>query len=397
MQPSAPSSNNSAPSISSDPQSLPPPQPPPKTPRQHPPRQARHQDGISVGPLRRRLTSPASSTVGTSPEMATASLPPNQDATKDREKWRRVTPPERKKLSPEQNKILEDEEMPSQRPAQGEHLPNSGGMSRQHPDRSVNVGDRDTANPNIIHEKVPSRKGIWEWARAGTGRLNIIGRIPHPEWKGPPAANGHVVTSTNVANGTQSQSQSQDDFSIPSTTASDSKNEGQDLAMMAAKAEGLGIAHATTMSPSFSQTKMSSDDLVAAASSTGTPESRVSHYERVNGEHSSPSSASKDSPPSTPDTPTPQQRKKDTPARNQDMKADEGHKEVSTQQTKDDASSPPHSEGTPRIEGKAEPKTVHLSNTSAKKNKNVQNGSAGSQQVPTYKIALAPNLLTGSV
>jgi hypothetical protein len=393
MQPTDPSSNNSAPSISSDQQNLPHPQPPPRTPRQHPPHQARHSDGISVGPLRRRLTSPASSTVGTSPEMATGSLPPNQDATKDREKWRRVTPPERKKLSPEQNKIPEEEETPLQRPAQEEHRLSSEGVSRRLPDKDVNFPNHDTAKSETSHEKSSSRRGIWEWARAGTGRLNIIGRIPHPEWKGPHVANGHVVSSANVANGTQSGSQ--DDFSIPSTTISESKEE-QDSTILTAKAEGLGIAQVATMSPSFSQTKMSSDDLVAAASSTGTPESRVSQYERMNGEHSSPSSTSKDSPPSTPDTPTPQQRKKDTPAKDQDMKADDDQKGVSSPNTKDGASSATQSEGTPRTDSKAEYKTVHLSNTSAKKNKNVQNGSTGSPQVPTFKIALAPNLLSGS-
>lgn len=326
--------------------------------------------------------------------MATATLPPNQDATKDREKWRRVTPPERKRLSSEQNKISEEEEAPSQRLAQEERHPSSGGASRQLPDKVMNAPTTDTADSETSHEKISSRRGIWDWARAGTGRLNIIGRIPHPEWKGPPAANGHVVSTTIVANGNQSASQ--DDFSIPSTTTSQSKKEEQDSTILAAKAEGLGIAQVATMSPSFSQTKMSSDELVAAASSTGTPESRVSQYERTNGELSSPSSASKDSPPSTPDTPTPQQRKKDTPARDQDMKIDDDQKQVSTPQTPDDASSTAQSEATPRTDAQAEPKIVHLSNTSAKKNKNVQNGSAGSPKVPTFKIALAPNLLSGS-
>jgi hypothetical protein len=254
--------------------------------------------------------------------MATASLPPSLDAAKDREKWRKVTPPERKRPSPEQSQTLEDTRTPSH-PAQGELLPSS-----ENPFRPSIEGDKNAAeNEESVYDsasdalqKTPSRRGIWEWARAGTGRLNIIGRIPHPEWRGPPVPR----SSSSAMNGVHDQTihEAHDDFSIPSTTATEPDNADQQREAVAAHAQGFGIASTHFMSPSFAQTKRSSDELVAAASSTGSPESRVHEEPWTHGEASTPSAASKDSPPSTPDTPTPQQKKKEPPHHNNDASVD---------------------------------------------------------------------------
>jgi hypothetical protein len=78
-----------------------------------------------------------------------------------------------------------------------------------------------------------------------------------------------------------------------------------------AKIEGLDLIEASFIPPSFSQTKRSSDELVAASSNC-TPASNFDSNDRwTNGEPSTPSAASRDSAPSTPDTPTPQQRRRD--------------------------------------------------------------------------------------
>lgn len=63
---------------------------------------------------------------------------------------------------------------------------------------------------------------------------------------------------------------SQDDFSVPSTTATEPENEERIEEMAAAKIEGLGISN-TTVDPLFSQTKRSSDDLVASINGTPSP------------------------------------------------------------------------------------------------------------------------------
>jgi hypothetical protein len=105
-----------------------------------------------------------------------------------------------------------------------------------------------------------------------------------------------------------------DDFSIPSTTATETNNLQTYNQAMAAKLEGFGFSHAhITTSPSFAQTKRSSDDLVAASSTASTPANTNNIVEDgANGERITPQ-ASKDSPLLTPDTPTPHQRRKDSP------------------------------------------------------------------------------------
>ncbi|KAG9195199.1 hypothetical protein G6011_00319 [Alternaria panax] len=307
-----PSSAKSVPYINSDQHNRPLRPPPPKTP--HPPRPlpARPQEG-TTRPLRRRLTSPASSTVVTSTEMAVASQPPNPDAVrereKDRERLRKVTPPERRRLERAQSSGTE---IQKSRPVLEERRRSSDDASPPH--QSSQTGDETfgelEGGPVQPPQRTPSRRGIWEWAKVGTGRLNIIGRIPHPEWKGPIVShevgtNGNSLISTIP--------ETHDDFSIPSTTATETNNLQEYNHATAAKMEGLGYPHAHIMtSPSFSQTKRSSDDLVAASSTASTPANLNFVSEGwTNGERITPQ-ASKDSPPLAPDTPTPNQRRKDS-------------------------------------------------------------------------------------
>jgi hypothetical protein len=379
--------------------------PPPKTPRQSPPRQARPQDGISAGPLRRRLTSPVIPTVGTSPEMAIATQPPNLDAAKDREKWRRVTPPESKRQSPEQSRIMEETKTLSL-PAQDEHHQSSEGMP--HPPNESDkgtLGERasEVQVASSLSQPSPSRRGIWDWARAGTGRLNIMGRIPHPEWRGPPTVRNFSTASNGLANGGTIY-ESHDDFSIPSTTATEPDNVEQQAESASAKLEGIGLANGTFMSPSFAQTKRSSDELVAAASSAGSPESRLHEVEQwTNGEVSTPSAASKDSPPSTPDTPTPQQRRTvptagavekqgphtPTPRRDSHAEAEnEPSQDTPERKAGTDSDATPVKKKVSK-NGPSSPSSKSSANTTK-----ASKSSPSPHHIPTYKIALAPNLFS---
>ncbi|KAH3905895.1 hypothetical protein HBI56_162460 [Parastagonospora nodorum] len=308
----APSSTKSTHSTNSalPPHPLP---PPPKTPRQLPPRQARLQDRASVGPLRRRLTSPAISTVGTSPETAMASLPPNLDAAKDREKWRKMP-------SLEHRKILDSTE------TQSHLVPGEPRRSLENRPKLASERRETIEEEEGEEQQTPSRRGLWEWARNGSARLDLIGRIPRPEWRGPVFIRNRDTVET------------QDDFSVPSSTATEPDN---------------------VTSPSFAQTKQSSDDLIATASSTGSP----AWQQNVDGAGEA-CTPSKDSAISTPDTPTPQQRRKEqSPTSNGVHAADTPTKTPAASET-------PQSKTSKRI--------------------------SSPHSIPTYKIALAPNLLSSA-
>ncbi|KAH7385258.1 hypothetical protein DE146DRAFT_621966 [Phaeosphaeria sp. MPI-PUGE-AT-0046c] len=243
-------------------------------------------------------------------------------------------------------------------------------------------------------QKTPTKRGIWEWARAGTGRLNIIGRIPHPDWRGPTTAvHGDTIPEAH------------DDFSIPSSTATEPDNVQRQREMVAANMEGLGFANAHNMSPHFAQTKRSSDELVSTASSTGSPESRTNgDVQWTTGEGSTPSAVSKDSPPSTPDTPTPQQRGKnvltqtngistiqDSPTPQQ-ISRDPAENGVASSANASALSSDADATDTPNNQNQKSTRTPK-SNTSAKTRK-ISKRQTPSNHVPTYKIALAPNVLS---
>jgi hypothetical protein len=245
--------------------------------------------------------------------MAVASQQPNLDAIrereKDREKLRKVTPPERRRLERAQSSGTE---IQRSRPVLEERRRSSDDAS--HPHQNSQVEDETLreleGGPVQPPQRSPTRRGIWEWAKIGTGRLNVIGRIPHPEWKGPTVSREAVNGNSRITTISETH---HDDFSIPSTTATETNNLQEYNQAMAAKLEGLGFSHAHIVtSPSFSQTKRSSDDLVAASSTASTPANLNLVLEGgANGERVTPQ-ASKDSPPLTPDTPTPHQRRKDT-------------------------------------------------------------------------------------
>ncbi|KAF1912839.1 hypothetical protein BDU57DRAFT_521402 [Ampelomyces quisqualis] len=365
---------------------------PSKTPRQPLSRQARPLGGTSVDPLCRRLTSPAMSIVGTSPETAIAILPPSLDAAKDREKRRKVTPSERQKLSPEHTQPLEDTRTQSH-PAQGEPLPSSEDTFRpsiEGDKDQIENGECEQDQASDALQQTPSRRGIWEWARVGTGRLNIIGRIPHPELRGPAMSR----TSGPAINGIHDQTirEAHDDFSIPSTTATEPDNADRQRDPAVAHADGLEIGGTHFMSPSFSQTKRSSDELVAAASSTGSPESRVQDDPWTNGKMNTPSAASGDSPPPTPDTPMPQQSKTELPHHVNDASVDASSLTPtggSHEQDKPGQQSA-SKEATPTRQKQLSADTPK-SNTSAKTINAPHTCSP--HRVLKYKIALAPNLV----
>ncbi|KAF9730836.1 hypothetical protein PMIN01_10794 [Paraphaeosphaeria minitans] len=281
-------------SVSSDPSTksvqtlLPPRRPrPPPILQAPPPRHARRQsETTSAGPLRRRLTSPASSTVETSTEHVTAG-PPSPKAQKD--KFRRVTPPERLLLTPpltEETQSL---------PALADRPLSSDGGSHQH--QASNTVSEDGKDENPKPEHTPPPRGIWQWARAGT-RLNMLGRmqtLPHP-----PMTLKAATTAVNGALG-GGEAATKDVFSIPSAVSTQPGNEAQAEEAVAAKTEGLGIANSTVEQRSlFSQTKRSSDDLVAQLNDTPSPQ----HQGWTNGDYKPINSI-----PSEPITPSPASRK----------------------------------------------------------------------------------------
>lgn len=93
-----------------------------------------------------------------------------------------------------------------------------------------------------------------------------------------------------------------DDFSLPSAVSTEPDNEAQAEETAAAKIEGLGIANTTVEQRSlFSQTKRSSDDLVASSiNDTPSPQPK----EWTNGGHKATNGV-----PSEPFTPSPASRK----------------------------------------------------------------------------------------
>jgi hypothetical protein len=286
-------------------------------------------------------------------------------------------------------------------PAPEEPLPSSEGTARPPNEggRETNEEEEDEGQAAIALQQIPLRRGLWDWARAGTGRLNIIGRIPHPEWRGPVSIRNQE-SATNGATIGGNIYETQDDFSIPSATTTRPDDAEQHCEAANAKLEGVGILQANITSPSFAQTKQSSDDLIATASSTGSPAwQRYVDEHWTNGETTTPSAASKDSPPSTPDTPTPQQRRKGMPTE----KCDAPTHDSPTPQCRTDQ--PPKLEnasatGTPKAKngaGSDDTPTKLIStpksNMSARTSKIPKNTSSP-RLVPTYKIALAPKFLS---
>ncbi|RAR02377.1 btb poz-like protein [Stemphylium lycopersici] len=364
-----PSSAKSVPFISSDQQSRPPRPHPPMNPRPLPPPSARPPERNI---LHRRLTSPASSTVGTSTEMAVATQPPNPDAVrhreKDREKLRKVTPPEKRRLERAQANGTEKQEscpVPDECHRSSEDAP--------HPLKDSQAVDElegeGEGGPVQALQTSPSRRGIWGWAKVGTGRLNMIGRMPHPEWTGPAALREMMV---NGASQIVTIPETQDDFGLPSTTATETNDLQKHENVLASKIEGYGLFNApVTSSSSFAQTKRSSDELVAASSTASTPaDLHLITGQWTNGKFHMPQVVSKHGSPITPDTPTPLQRRRDTLVEIRGSPTDD----TPDGESRDGDESPSN--------GKLTDFTASASNT------------PDPNQVRKYRIALAPNLLS---
>lgn len=298
-----------------------------------------------------------------------------------------MTPPERRRQE------VSTAGTPESRPAHDAHHQNSGGTSHPPEDSEQTTDEVRTNGSGAVNpvQRTPSRGGIWEWARAGSGRLSIIGRLPHPEWKGPATAK---ALSELAVNGTPENGtivESQDDFSIPGTTAMEPENEEQQLEVAAAKLEGLGIANGNTiMSPSFAQTKRSSDELVAASSTASTPANlAMSNY----GGNSTPSAASRDSPPSTPDTPTPQQRRRDTPTELENTPTKDAPNQSTSSEPKSKTTDM-STEGTPKEAKLKDGDAATNGNGTPAKLKSVKKDASSPHPIPKYKIALNASLLS---
>lgn len=185
--------------------------------------------------------------------------PPSPKA--ERDKFRRVTPPERLLPTPPLTEETQSLLAPADRP------PSSGGGSHHRLGSSTPNESAKDENAKIEHPSPP--RGIWQWATAGT-RLNMLGRTPPLAY--PPMT---LKAATTAVNGALEGAKSliKDDFSIPSAVSTEPDNEALAEVVIAAKIEGLGIANSTVEQRSlFSQTKRSSDDLVAQLNDTPSPQ-----------------------------------------------------------------------------------------------------------------------------
>jgi hypothetical protein len=293
--------------------------------------------------------------------MAIATQPPNpdvlRDRERDRERLRKVTPPDRRRLEQSQVNGTKTYEP---HPALDECPRSLEDSHRLLKYSQVDGFDGEgEGGPVQLYQQTPLRRGIWDWSKGGTGRLNVIGRIP----------------------------ETQDDFGLPSTTVSEKNDlpEHEQVAaskVTASKVTVFGLSHSHIIpSPSFSQTKRSSDELVAASSAnttpaTATPATLNHSVERwTNGKQVSQQQQQQQqtilehSPPLTPETPTPPQRRRDTPVQDDDTPSKDATANDHAEAAKDSANA-----------------------ASPAKSPTAQ--APGSHQVRTYKIALAPNIIS---
>ncbi|KAJ4357030.1 hypothetical protein N0V95_002836 [Ascochyta clinopodiicola] len=322
---------------------------------------------------------------------ALASHPPSPDTTQDWAKLKRVITPE--------NQANAAVAAPKSREVLAEHRRSSEDAP---PPQQPSEADEEVSavtNGSVHHS--PPRRGIWEWARAGTGRLNIIGRLPHAEWKGPASASKAEGLVVNGAQEYGRTTESHDDFDIPSATATELDNVEKQETAAIAKIEGLGISSLSTMmSPNeFSQTKRSSDDLIANASeTTGSPSPRIMRHEAwTNGDDTTPT-ASKPTSPITPDTPTPPQRRTDSimempkpretkePSHSSTAQAGGEEEAVASAQSSSNAPKTPRTQ-----EHEHDVEHDPAASAPPKANGGLK---TGQRRIPTYKIALASSLLS---
>lgn len=131
-----------------------------------------------------------------------------------------------------------------------------------------------------IKEPLPSTefvlqtRGIWEWARLG--RMGIISRKSEPPgFLTTRAATLAMTGALQDSRGLNSSTGSPDDLSLVSATSTFLTNSENSSSALGMRSDGAGISNTSDsydFGPFFSQTKGSSDDLVAASSTNGTPE-----------------------------------------------------------------------------------------------------------------------------
>lgn len=308
-------------------------------------------------------------------------------------------------------------------------MANGGGEVTTNGEREAMANGESKVTSNGTGPQSPPRRGIWDWARAGTGKLNIIGRLPHPEWKSPGSA---PKASDLVVNGAQRPVKTDsphDDFSIPSTTATEPDNLSQQQLTAAAKIEGLGISALSPMLSSlsphdFSQTKGSSDDLIANMSeTTGSPSPMLFKHAAWTYKDDTTPTGSRAGSPTSPNTPTPPHGRSDsimdipkvrgkangmqgetqTQKQEQEQKqnGDESEVESATAerllQYNGAALSPPAAKKGEQSEDSEHTAKEHGDRPKPKKKLNGSVGSAPAspapRRVPTYKIALASSFL----
>lgn len=302
---------------------------------------------------------------------------------------------------------------------------NGGGEVTTNGEHEVMANGESKVASNGTGPQSPPRRGIWDWARAGTGKLNIIGRLPHPEWKSPgpaPKASGLVV---NGAQRPLKPSSPHDDFSIPSTTATEPDNLPQQQLTAAAKIEGLGISALSPLLPSmspldFSQTKGSSDDLIANMSeTTGSPSPMLFKHAAWTYKDDTTPTGSKAGSPTSPNTPTtphgrsdsimdiPKLRGKRDGGETRESQTVETQPEENTAERRPEENNAALSqrpsaaatggEGPAALRGGAA-LSAQISNGDASPRSNVTGTAsprtnASGRRVPTYKIALASSFL----
>ncbi|KAJ8113528.1 hypothetical protein OPT61_g4356 [Boeremia exigua] len=239
----------------------------------------------------------------------------------------------------------------------------------------------------------------------GTGRLSIIGRLPHPDWKSPTSATKAENIVVNGAQENGKTTESHDDFDIPSATATEPDNQERQETAAAAKIEGLGISSFDAMlSPSeFAQTAGSSDDLIANASeTTGSPSPRyLRHQVWTNGDDLTPT-GSKPASPTAPYTPSPHRRSDsimDIPKLRE--KQSDASREVNSstvaQSLRDNLVALGSTSATANSSRPSTPQNPPSDKGETPSSAPVRsNGTStpGHRRIPTYKIALSSSLLS---
>ncbi|KAF2201970.1 hypothetical protein GQ43DRAFT_431171 [Delitschia confertaspora ATCC 74209] len=264
-----------------------------------PSRQARlHRDG--VGPLRRSKTTPAVPTMLALTETTMAIHPMSPRDQMD--KFRLITPAEKRLSSPplaEEKQELHPQTALDEHPQNSEEgpsrLPLLRSQSTREPrDKSGLDHAADPRSPRPLRLSSYDSTGLFEWTKLGTGRWGIVGRMSHPDWKGPTIESSKTAAAAvgvdNTPEHIRSIAESLDDYSLSSITPTQPKNEGRATSLATVKTEGLGIAPTTLGSPLFAETRGSSDTLFESSPWTPSPKPLQTASRPNDAPHSTPTS-----------------------------------------------------------------------------------------------------------